>query len=246
MYRNLFIDSGKEIIKTNNFKYQTKSNKLINSSKFRIDLNNKKYFKYEMGDYYIINYDYKVLYKNPVMISKKIHKVINNLIKKYKIDGSILIIGLGNSSVIGDSLGPKTISKLIATNHYDNFISIPKVALFAPEVISKTGISSFNIINMLVKDLKPSLIIFIDSLETSNKDNLDYTIEITDGGIIPGSSINTNKEINKNTFNIPIIAIGVPLFLNINKNLYNSLNIDDIVSKTSDVLAKSLNYYLFH
>ena len=99
---------------------------------------------------------------------------------------------------------------------------------------------------MLVKDFKPSTIIFIDSLSTNNKNNLNYTIEITDTGIIPGSAININKEITRATFNIPIIAIGVPLFLENEKELYTSLNIKEIVEETSRLIGYALNNYFFH
>lgn len=246
MYRSLFIDGAQEIIKNNNLKYSQNKLSDISTHKFSLAAEQQKLFKNPPGDYYTINYTAKALYQNSKSISNKLQKAIKSLFKQHKYFGTTLIIGLGNSSIIGDSLGPKTINKLIATNHYDNFITIPKVALFAPEVIGKTGISSYNLIKMLVKDLKPSTIIFIDSLSTNNKNNLNYTIEITDTGIIPGSAININKEITRATFNIPIIAIGVPLFLENEKELYTSLNIKEIVEETSRVIAYALNNYFFH
>ncbi len=245
MHRYLFIDTAEEIIKNNHLKYEEKKKSSVSSQQFTLNEENKNLFKNPAGDYFTINYNAKVLYQSPRLIKNKIIKALKALGKKYHSNGPVLIIGLGNSSIIGDSLGPKTINKLIATNHYDNFITIPKVALFTPEVIGKTGISSFKLIKMLVKDLKPSLIIFIDSLETVSKQRLNNTIEITDTGIIPGSSLSTNQEITKNTFNIPLIAIGSPLYFHHENDLYTSLNINEIVERTSEVIASSLNSYFF-
>ncbi len=245
MHRNLFIDTAEDLIKNNHLPYTEKHLHNVSTHRFNLSEENQKLLKKPVGDYYTINYNLKVLYQNPKLIKNKIIKALKLLSKKYPITNPILIIGLGNSSVIGDSLGPKTINKLIATNHYDNFITIPKVALFTPEVIGKTGISSFKLIKMVVKDLKPSLIIFIDSLETISKQKLNTTIEITDTGIIPASSLNTNQEITQNTFNIPLIAIGSPLFYHHEKDLFTSLNINEIVEKTSDLIANSLNSYFF-
>ena len=57
----------------------------------------------------------------------------------------------------------------MATNHFTDFLNLPKVALFNPEVTEKTGISSYSLIEMVVKKLKPTVIIIIDSLATNNE-----------------------------------------------------------------------------
>ena len=102
-------------------------------------------------------------------------KILKELFKNLKTTDP-LIIGLGNSQVLCDSLGVQTTNKIMATNHFTDFLSLPKVAIFNPEVTEKTGISSFSLIEMVVKKLKPSMIIMIDSLATSNKDYLNNCI----------------------------------------------------------------------
>ncbi len=207
--------------------------------------NKKKVIEKNGFSYYVVEFKKEDIYKKANMIGKKFINCFNKIVKKYNLSGTTLIIGLGNASVIGDSFGPKVLEKLIATNHYDNFITIPKIALFTPDVVSKTGISSYNLIKMLVKDLKPSSIVFIDSMTTCNNSNLNCLIEVNDGGIIPGSFLNINKEINKNTFNIPVIGIGVPFFINLNNELYTSLDVLDVLNKLSDIIANNINdYYL--
>ena len=54
---------------------------------------------------------------------------------------------------------------------------------------------------MVVKKLKPSMIIMIDSLATNNEEYLNNCIEINNTGIIPGSAIKDNKnEVFRNKY----------------------------------------------
>ena len=99
--------------------------------------------------------------------------------------------------------------------------------------------------NLVVKKLKPTIIIMIDALATSNKEYLNNCIEINNTGIIPGSAIKDSKKIDSTTFDIPVIAIGVPLVLDIDKYLYTSPNIREIVNEISNVISKSLNNLFF-
>ena len=133
----------------------------------------------------------------------------------------------------------------MATNHFTDFLNIPKVALFNPEVTEKTGISSFSLIEMVVKKLKPSVIIMIDTLATNNEANLNNCLEINNTGIIPGSAIKENKKIDAHTFGIPVIAIGVPLVLEYNKNLYTTPNVANIIDITSNIISNALNDLFF-
>ena len=133
----------------------------------------------------------------------------------------------------------------MATNHFNDFLNIPKVALFNPEVTEKTGISSFSLIEMVVKKLNPTIIIMIDSLATNNEMYLNNCIEINNTGIIPGSAIKENKKIDAKTFGIPVIAIGVPLVIERNKNLFTTPNVKEIIDLTSKIISDALNDLFF-
>ena len=172
---------------------------------------------------------------------KELNKIIQCFLKKYHKDKPILIVGLGNTEILVDSLGSNVTSKIIATNQYNDFLTVPKVALLNPEVMGKTGISSFKLIRLVVEDLKPDLIILVDSLATSDITSLNRVIEMNDTGIIPGSALRTNKEINKKTFGIPILSIGVPLLYKAKENLFESIYLKRELEKISTVLANSLN-----
>ncbi len=241
MKNKLFLDVADSFLQKGDIKLDKKKKDEIEINYFEVDKNNGKRLKKEEGKYYTINYTLDVLNKYPNNLKKEILRVIKSFKKPIKNYKTTLVVGLGNSSVLCDSLGPETTNKIIATNHYTDFLTIPKVALFVPEVISKTGISSYALIKMLVSSLKPSLIIVIDSLATSNPKRLNKCIEISDTGIIPGGAIKTNKKISYKTFNIPIIAIGVPLVIEVKKRMYTSIDAKDIIEKLSDIIASSLN-----
>ncbi len=186
--------------------------------------------------------DYRIIFFNTINngLYKELIKSLNIFIEKYNVNKT-LIIGLGNSLVVGDSLGPKTTSKIIATNQYNDFLTIPKIALFNPEVVERTGIMSFDLIKLVVKELKPDCIIIIDSLCTTNINNLNKCIEINDSGIIPGSYLKDNKEINSKTFNIPVISLGVPSVFKFEKYYLASSDINQSIEGLSDLIAKVIN-----
>ena len=216
----------------------------LNIVHFKVDSSNEKKIKRIKGDYYCINFDYVLMHTKEKLIKKELMKILKILFQKDN-PAKPLIIGLGNSSIICDSLGVNTTNKVMATNHFTDFLNIPKVAIFNPEVTEKTGISSYSLIETVVKKLNPTVIIMIDSLATNNELYLNNCIEINNTGIIPGSAIKENKKIDSNTFGIPLIAIGVPLVLAKNKNLYTTPNVKEIVELTSKIISDSLNDLFF-
>jgi len=241
--KKIFMDSSK-IIKDKMYKIDEKNVNGLNIIHFKVDSLSEKALKRIKGDYYSLNFDYVSLQTKEKLIRRELQKILKTFLKGNK-PAKPLIIGLGNSSIICDSLGVSTTNKIMATNHINDFLSLPKVALFNPEVTEKTGISSFSLIEMVVKKLNPTLIIMIDSLATSNEIYLNNCIEVNNTGIIPGSAIKENKKIDKNTFNIPIIAIGVPLIYEKGKNLYTTPHVSQIVNLTSKIISDSLNNIFF-
>ena len=239
MKQKLFLDIGidkinkKDIIEIN-------KNKDFITSHYLVSKENKKTYKKEIGDYFIIEFPHNSLYTKSNVLAKETERILKSFLKKYQNNKKVLIIGLGNENIDGDAIGAITTNKLIATNQYEDFLTIPKIALFNPSVIAKTGISSFKLITMVVNYLKPDCLIMIDALVTNNEKYLNSAIEINNTGIIPGSAINSSKEINSKTFNIPVLTIGIPCCLEYKKKFYTSILIHEVLEKTSNILAKSL------
>ena len=104
----------------------------------------------------------------------------------------------------------------------------------------------------IVEKINPTKVIIIDSLKTNNLSRLAKTIQITDQGISPGSGIgNKRKEISKNTIEKEVIAIGIPMVVDI-KNIINTkesmivtpTNIDFLVEKLSILIGNGINISL--
>lgn len=241
--KKVFMDVSKTLA-DNKFKIDEKKYRGYQIRHFCVDYKSEKLIKRIRGDYYTITFDYISMHQKAKMIQKEFMKILKELLNNLKATDP-LIIGLGNSQVLCDSLGVTTTNKIMATNHFTDFLNLPKVAIFNPEVTEKTGISSFSLIEMVVKKLKPSMIIMIDSLATSNKDYLNNCIEINNTGIIPGSAIKDNKRIDENTFGIPVIAIGVPLVLEIDRDMYSTPNVGEVIDVVSNIIANGLNDLFF-
>ena len=68
------------------------------------------------------------------------------------------------------------------------------------------------VIKGIVDNIKPKLIIVIDSLASKSIERISSTVQLSDTGIVPGAGVgNKRDEISENTLGIPVIAIGVPM-----------------------------------
>lgn len=182
-------------------------------------------------------------------------------LKKYLKEQSfqhILIVGLGSDNYTADSVGPKVLTYIRANSYLEQFgISLSiKVSLLEPGVLGETGIETRRIIESVIKEINPNLVLLIDSYVTENIDYLNHTIEITNAGINPGSGIRgLNEEINKKTIGVPMIVIGVPTALEIDlssskkdKFTYHlsTSDIDTYVSQISKLIGTSIQEILFY
>ena len=172
------------------------------------DLNKKK------GKYITLEFEDVTDYNN----RQKLINVLTPILKEtlnLSNDSLGLIVGLGNNKSTPDSLGPLVVNDIIVTNHLyllnELSSNFNRVAAINPGVMGETGIETSDIIESVVKKIKPSYLIVIDSLASKSIERLNKTIQITDTGIHPGSGIgNKRKEISFETLGIPVIAIGVP------------------------------------
>ena len=182
-----------------------------------IDLKLSKKINKKVGRYITIEFKDVTDFNN----SKKVKKVFSKYLKKLLIGDNYLIVGLGNSNVTPDSLGPNVIDHIIVTNHIYELDTLEdgfkRVSAIKTSVMGNTGIETIDIIKGVINCLKPTQVIVIDSLASSSIERLNKTIQITDTGINPGSGVyNNRKEISFETLGIPVLAIGVPTVVGIN------------------------------
>ena len=171
-------------------------------------LNKKK------GKYITLEFDDVTDTNNREKVINILTTILKKILKLNK-DSFGLIVGLGNDKSPPDSLGPIVVNDIVVTNHLYllNELSsgYKRLAAINPGVMGETGIETSDIIESIVKKIKPSYLVVIDSLASKSIERLNKTIQITDTGIHPGSGIgNKRKEISFETLGIPVIAIGVP------------------------------------
>ena len=181
----------------------------------------EKNLKRPQGNYITIECPF--LNKNSVDYREQTIKILADNLKKlvYKKNKfkpeNILIIGLGNKNITADSLGPKTISKVLVTRHIKNFVPeeiknfIKTVSAISPGVLGITGIETFEISKGICEKINPDLVIIIDSLAARNISRINSTIQIADTGIAPGAGVNNKRvSLNKKNLGCEIISVGVP------------------------------------
>ena len=164
----------------------------------------------------------------------ELKKVLSGYLSSVK---SIMVVGLGNSRSTPDSLGPVVINNILVTRHLfelgeveDGYLN---VCSLKPQVTGVTGIETIDMIEGVVSKLKVDLIIVVDALASSSLERVNRTIQITDGGIEPGSGVGNNRgEISFKKLGVPVIAIGVPTIV----------DAATIVSDTMKYLLKQLSY----
>ena len=225
-----------------------------------VDSNYEKTLHKRKGTYTTIYFNDVTDYDNRRRVIETLTIELRNLFKSKSLLGKkTLIIGLGNFKSTPDSLGPKTIENIIVTRHLFNMKEIEveegysNVSVFAPNVYASTGIESFDIIDGIVKKIKPDYIVAIDALASSSIEKINKVIQITDSGIEPGSGIGNNrKELSEESLKIPVIAIGVPTVVDavtivndtinflIKKLSYNIMNLDNPKNKL--INPKNFNY----
>lgn len=176
-------------------------------------------------------------------VTKELKKLIDKNVNK---EDGILIVGLGNAEVTPDALGPKVISEVDITRHLLTYApqylepGTRAVSAVSPGVLGTTGIETLEIIKGIVENIKPKLLIVIDSLASKSIERISSTIQIADTGIIPGAGVgNKRKEISKSTLGIPVIAIGVPMVVDLATITDDCLNI--FITKLQEE-AKSNEY----
>lgn len=179
----------------------------------------------------------------------------------------VLVVGLGNSEITADSIGPATASKILATRHIAGEFAeniglkgLKSVAVLSPNVLGKTGIESYEIVESVVKKTEPSAVLVIDALAAGSINRLFKTIQFSSSGISPGSGVkNSRKELSEKTLGVPVIGIGIPTVVEADllafeltekeppeasDMIVTPKDCDLLNHKMSEVLASALNEFL--
>ena len=186
------------------------------------------------GEVCVINFSDRVLYDCNIEqeVVTTLTRSLKRMLNKYKVGKRdlVLVVGIGNEGLTADALGAG--------------------------VAGVTGLSSFKVIKSIVEEVKPSLIIAVDTLCCKEVTRLNRTIQVSNLGLTPGAGVgNAQVSLNNATLGIPVIAIGAPLVIyardlvgelnllkeDLNNVLVTSKEIDIIVKRLGLIIAKSIN-----
>ena len=162
-------------------------------------------------------------------ISTHLRKLID--LKKEK---SVLVVGLGNAAITADALGPQVVDNLLMTRHIIKEYGLRgikhekmhRISGIAPGVMAQTGMETAEIVQGIVSETKPDVVVAIDALAARNTKRLNRTIQVTDTGINPGSGVGNHRHgLNEKSIGVPVIAIGVPTVVDaatiVNDTMFN-------------------------
>lgn len=197
----------------------------------------------KIGTYTTINIkDIEIITKEELDQASNI--LSEELKKLIKAEGSILVVGLGNEDTTADSIGPKIIKDLEITRHLIKYKPglIPKntreISAISPGVLGNTGIETQEIIKAVAEKVKPSMLIIIDALMSTDISRLLRTIQISNTGITPGAGVgNKRKTISEEEIGIPVISIGVPTVVDAATIVANS--VDMVIKRINDLIDES-------
>lgn len=181
---------------------------------------------------------------------------------------SVLVAGLGNRDVTPDALGPQAVSNLMITRHLIREYGRKMMGMdgccvvsgIVPGVMAQTGMETSEILQGIIEETRPDLLIVIDALAARSTRRLGRTVQITDTGIQPGSGVGNHRgSLTKESLGIPVIAIGVPTVVEAAAIVYDAQgncekmpphlngmfvtpkNIDEMIKQLSFTLSEALN-----
>lgn len=164
-------------------------------------------------------------------------------------DKKVMVVGLGNTLVTPDALGPSTVKNIIVSRHLKrdmkslySSLELGDMAAIAPGVLGQTGVESAEIIKAVAEKVSPDALIVIDSLLSGKAERLATTVQLSDSGIIPGSGLNNNRfEISSNTMDIPVVTVGVPVVIDAKTLAFDLADSLCTGNKSKKIIEKSLS-----
>ena len=170
---------------------------------------------------------------------------------------NVLVVGLGNTDITPDALGPFCANRIFATRHLKKEIreslglkGLKNVSVLIPGVLGKTGIEASKTVAAVVDFTKSDAVIAIDALAAADIKRVCTTLQLSNTGISPGSGVeNKRKELSCDTLGVPVIAIGMPtvidaFFQNENSFMMTPKDIDLNLRLASNLISDALNSFL--
>ena len=146
-------------------------------------------------------------------------------------EGPVLVLGVGNRRVTADALGPRTTQKIFVTMGAGRppVQGIRPVAAVAPGVSASTGLSLQQLAGALVREVRPTALICVDSLCSSEPQRLGRTLQFSDAGLCPAQ---------------PVIAAGIPTLMAAQEGkdlVVTPRELDSVIAHGAALLGAAIN-----
>ena len=187
--------------------------------------------------------------RTAVILAKNLEELLSGYIRE-KEKATVLVLGLGNADVTADALGPDVVKNIEINRHYAKEAGIQvAVAGLAPGVMAQTGMETAELVRGVVQQLKPDVLIAIDSLAARDSSRLNTTIQLSSQGIHPGSGVGNHRVgITEEVVGVPVLAIGVPTVIDAEgiiqgagKMYVTPKDIDSDIRNISIIISKAIN-----
>ena len=89
----------------------------------------------------------------------------------------------------------------------------------------------------------------MDALAARRQERVCRTIQLSDGGIVPGSGVgNRRARLNGKTLGVPVLALGVPTVTDLDEagsgRIVTTADVDAMVASMAKLLGSALNQAL--
>ena len=160
-------------------------------------------------------------------------------------EGPVLVLGVGNRRVTADALGPRTVQKIFVTMGAGRppVKGIRPVAAVAPGVSASTGLSLQQLAGALVREVRPTALICVDSLCSSEPQRLGRTLQFSDTGLCPAQP-GSSKHLDAARLGLPVIAAGIPTLMMAQEGkdlVVTPRELDSVIAHGAALLGAAIN-----
>ena len=170
-------------------------------------------------------------------------------------EGLVLVVGVGNRRITADALGPRTAGGVLVTRNVapqaaTQTLGLRPVAVVSPGASGSTGVQLAEQLAGLVRTIRPSAVVCVDSLCTADPHRLGRTVQLSDTGLRPAQP-GSSRCVTRAMLGVPALALGVPTLVEPPQQgqgegglILVPRQLDQIVRKGSALLAAALNQAL--
>lgn len=167
----------------------------------------------------------------------------------------VLVVGLGNSEITADAVGPQAVRELLVTRHLREQepeifrrMECCAVSALAPGVLGQTGMEVAEVVSGAVRRCRPDAIVAIDALAARSCERLAATVQLSNTGISPGSGIGNDRcALNQKSLGVPVIALGIPTVVDSSTLVYDALHqagIEQVDGRLREILENGRRFYV--